>query len=256
MYQQTYGGAIYATGGSLTLENSTFHTNCVIKQTHDGSSSGYGGTLYLSGVSAPVIRDCTFQGGYTAASFPFGNIYLEGGSQKATIERCKFLDTGKDDKRPQAGAPIRAGGIRLASGSLDLRNCLIARIGVSNAVDVAGGTLTAVNCTIVDVAEVGVKQTAGTASVTNSIVWNCGGGATTGAVTLDHCCTAEDPLLYGPTKKRAYHLRAASPCTGAGDATVWMAADTDLDGLPRIKNGKVDLGCYSFDAPGLLLMVK
>ena len=256
MYQQTSGGAIYATGGSLTLENSTFHTNCVIKQTHDGSSSGYGGTLYLSGVSAPVIRDCTFQGGYTAASFPFGNIYLEGGSQKATIERCKFLDTGKDDKRPQAGAPIRAGGIRLASGSLDLRNCLIARIGVSNAVDVAGGTLTAVNCTIVDVAEVGVKQTAGTASVTNSIVWNCGGGATTGAVTLDHCCTAEDPLLYGPTKKRAYHLRAASPCTGAGDATVWMAADTDLDGLPRIKNGKVDLGCYSFDAPGLLLMVK
>ena len=29
-----------------------------------------------------------------------------------------------------------------------------------------------------------------------------------------------DPLLYGPTKKRAYHLRAGSPCAGKGDATV------------------------------------
>ena len=256
MYQTSHGGAIYATGGSFTLENSTFLTNCVIKQTHGGSSSGYGGTLYLSGVSAPVVRDCTFQGGYSASSFPRGNIYLAGGSQKVTIERCKFLETGKDNKRPQGGAAIAAGGIYLESGSLDLKNCLLAGVGVNNAVDVKGGTFAAVNCTVVDVANVGIAQTAGTASVTNSIVWNCGGGATTGAVTLDHSETVKDPVLYPATHKRAYHLRHGSPCAGAGDASVWTAADTDLDGLPRIKNGKVDLGCYSFNAPGFMLMLK
>ena len=256
MYQETHGGAIYASGGTFLLENSTFMTNCVIKNAHSSSSEGYGGTLELNGVTAPVIRDCTFQGGYTAASFPRGNIYLAGGSQKVTIERCKFLETGKDNKRPQGGSAITAGGIYLESGSLDLKNCLLAGVGVNNAVDVKGGTFSAVNCTVVDVANVGIAQTAGTASVTNSIVWNCGGGATTGAVTLDHSETVKDPLLYPATHKRAYHLKHGSPCAGAGDASVWTAADTDLDGLPRIKNGKVDLGCYSFNAPGFLLMVK
>ena len=46
-----------------------------------------------------------------------------------------------------------------------------------------------------------------------------------------------DPKLYGPTKKRAYHLRAGSPCAGTGE-------------------NRADMGCFPFDAPGLLLMVK
>ena len=67
---------------------------------------------------------------------------------------------------------------------------------------------------------------------------------------------ADDPRLYGPTKARAYHLRSVSPCAGAGNAAGWTADDIDLDGLRRIRGTTIDMGCYSFNAPGLLLMVK
>ena len=75
-------------------------------------------------------------------------------------------------------------------------------------------------------------------------------------MALDHCETVKDPLLYPATHKRAYHLKHGSPCAGAGDASVWTAADIDLDGLKRIRGNKVDLGCYSFNAPGFMLMLK
>ena len=44
--------------------------------------------------------------------------------------------------------------------------------------------------------------------------------------------------------------------TGTGNAAGWTADDVDLDGLRRIRGTTIDMGCYSFNAPGLLLMVK
>ena len=43
---------------------------------------------------------------------------------------------------------------------------------------------------------------------------------------------------------------------GRGDASIWTATGTDLDGQSRLRGSKVDLGCYSFSAPGFMLMLK
>lgn len=53
-----------------------------------------------------------------------------------------------------------------------------------------------------------------------------------------------------------YHLQAASPAIGAGDAAVLPAggASFDLDGNPRIV-GPIDLGCYEFSGTALPSMV-
>ena len=130
-----------------------------------------------------------------------------------------------------------------------------------------GGTLAMTNVTIVGNDANGLRVWNGAVTVKNSILWGnqCDAAGDFTATYSDIQGAAEDegahvmskdPLLYGPTKKRACRLRAGSPCVGVGDATGWTAADTDLDGLPRLRGNKVDLGCYSFNSPGLMLMLK
>jgi hypothetical protein len=41
-----------------------------------------------------------------------------------------------------------------------------------------------------------------------------------------------------------FHLRSDSPAIGSGVNAGLAAGEFDLDGLPRIKTGKIDLGCY------------
>jgi hypothetical protein len=78
---------------------------------------------------------------------------------------------------------------------------------------------------------------------------NCSGG------TLSHCCTtpaAEGAgnITYLPAFQDAtrgnYRLSALSPCINAGLNEAWMFTMPDLDGIPRIRNGAVDMGAYEF----------
>ena len=285
------GGAIYATGAAVALYDCAFKNNWVVSYfvTHNGGAlclegagsavisnctflgnytqradesgtvrnCGYGGTVYFSPSNASRLEmtDCTIDGSYSRSNGGAGGVlYLSGSKQTTVLNRVKIVNTGI---LTQPLIQYDHGDLYLAGGTLAMTNCLFANVSGTNAVRVADGAFEALNCTIADVTRgFGVKQTAGTATLKNTIVWNCAAGTTVGEVTFDHCETERDPLLYGPTKARAYHLRRGSPCADAGDASVWMAADTDLDGLPRIRNGKVDLGCYSFNAPGFMLMVK
>jgi hypothetical protein len=43
-----------------------------------------------------------------------------------------------------------------------------------------------------------------------------------------------------------YHVQLDSPCIDAGTNLPWMAGATDLDGNPRIVDGRVDIGCYEY----------
>jgi hypothetical protein len=53
-----------------------------------------------------------------------------------------------------------------------------------------------------------------------------------------------DPLFVNPTGGD-YRLRANSPCLDAGDPkTVVDLLETDLDGNPRVVNGRIDMGAY------------
>jgi hypothetical protein len=52
-----------------------------------------------------------------------------------------------------------------------------------------------------------------------------------------------NPQFADPTNKD-FHLRQDSPAIGSGVVEGLAVGESDLDGSPRIKNGKIDIGCY------------
>jgi hypothetical protein len=78
--------------------------------------------------------------------------------------------------------------------------------------------------------------------------------------SFDHCCTIPSPNAVGDNTVQDpqfidqpngnYRLAPTSPCIDAGLNEAWMVGSTDLDGDPRIRNEKVDLGAWeSTNAP-------
>ena len=72
-----------------------------------------------------------------------------------------------------------------------------------------------------------------------------------------------DPKLVKAGKEFAFWPKPKSPCVGAGTVLDWMSDETDarskdLAGLPRLTDGKVNIGCYEGIAPmpGLLLLLR
>ena len=69
-------------------------------------------------------------------------------------------------------------------------------------------------------------------------------------------CTSADPKL-SKLRRYRYYPSPAGSCYEAGNATGWTDADVDLAGKPRLRDGKIDIGCYqAVPLPGLLLMLK
>jgi len=52
-----------------------------------------------------------------------------------------------------------------------------------------------------------------------------------------------DPRFADPTKKN-FHLRSDSPAIAAGTNAGLPVGEKDLDGLPRLKSGGIDIGGY------------
>lgn len=48
-----------------------------------------------------------------------------------------------------------------------------------------------------------------------------------------------------------YHLQSASPCVNSGDTNYRGLLSTDLDGAPRKRGGRVDMGCYESQNVGI-----
>lgn len=71
-----------------------------------------------------------------------------------------------------------------------------------------------------------------------------------------------DPKFAGPDAdpENPYALKRASPLRGRGAVSDWMADATDIrgEGYARLRDGKVDLGCYQcwLDAVGALLIFR
>ena len=61
----------------------------------------------------------------------------------------------------------------------------------------------------------------------------------------------DDPLFVDPDNGN-YRLQANSPCINAGDPNILIGQyETDLDGNPRIVDGRIDMGAYEFIEMGL-----
>ncbi len=172
-----------------------------------------------------------------------------GGVYASDIERCVIFHNNA----------ARGGGAYLA----DIRNSVLYGNEAYQGGGAYGGHM--YNCTVTG--NLGTNG-AGVRSVAalNSIVY--GNSDIVGAannwgtsVSMTNCCTtpdpggtgniAADPLFCDPGMGRGdsyvpgnLHLRPGSPCLNAGTNEPWMAGATDLDGMPRIADGIVDMGAY------------
>jgi len=71
----------------------------------------------------------------------------------------------------------------------------------------------------------------------------CGGYPSIGSDNID-----SNPLFYDSNDPNDYHLGSDSPCIDAGDPNFDPDPnETDIDGKPRIVNGRVDIGADEFD---------
>ena len=50
-----------------------------------------------------------------------------------------------------------------------------------------------------------------------------------------------------------FRLQGNSPCINAGH-NAYVTSDADLDGLPRIVGGTIDIGAYESQAPGSVIV--
>lgn len=80
---------------------------------------------------------------------------------------------------------------------------------------------------------------------------------TNGVDTLSLCVDpkfAKDSCTDAPY----WSLLSKSPLIGKGDASIWTAEDVDLAGNLRLKDGKVDIGCYQcwLREPGMMIFVR
>ncbi|MFQ6036314.1 MAG: right-handed parallel beta-helix repeat-containing protein, partial [Sedimentisphaerales bacterium] len=178
-------------------------------------------------------------------------------------------------------------GIKLLNDSNPtIINCIIAgnkAVGIEMWTDRRGRApkfsyATIINCTIVENLQHGISQ--GKPTVINSIIYNNGLG--NGFVQIDSPDATviysdvlggwpgagnidADPLFVQPGYwddggspqdssddfwvEGDYHLLWDSPCVNAGDpAITYDIVKTDIDGQPRIIDGRVDMGCDELDS--------
>ena len=80
---------------------------------------------------------------------------------------------------------------------------------------------------------------------------------TNGVDALSLCV---DPKFAKDSRTDApyWSLLSKSPLVGKGDASIWTAEDVDLAGNLRLKDGKVDIGCYQcwLREPGMTIFVR
>jgi len=115
------------------------------------------------------------------------------------------------------------------------------------------------NCTIVG--NTGVSAYGGGVeggTVNNCIVFfnNAPSGANIDSATCNYTCSTPvsgvggigtDPMFVNAAAAN-YHLQATSPCLRQGSTNA--AGGTDLDGNPRVVNGRIDLGAYEAQGGG------
>ena len=233
----------------------------------DNKAGPWGGALY-SYNSPIVVRNCSSVGDWNAVGHGGSYVNIElggvfafcGASTVASVSNVSILNAGETPYADSKSvAWYSTGSIAVSDATVAMTNVLHAGSGHGHIISQQGGTLEAVNCTFVGAQGRGVKlgcayyqeNASCVATFRNCIVWDNKdgfvGSDVAATLAVDHSDVQggfegegninADPKLYGPTKKRAYHLRAGSPCAGTGE-------------------NRADMGCFPFDAPGLLLMVK
>jgi serine/threonine protein kinase len=246
------GGAISSEYGMLTCRSSTFDGNSAVSEAPGRPIGGGGGAINFSTWNKDKytleISGCTFTGNVGASG---GGVWTRGEAGRCTILNSTFAGNRSlsgpggaiNNCLPNAAFTnltivdnTSASGSALLQYATPLRlvNCIVAGNQASEGMHadltvVNGGTLTAESRNNL------IGDASAEAGLTDGV-----NGNRLGARNLKLGSLAENG---GPTKTIA--LLPGSPAIDAGDAALLPAAvKTDQRGLPRVKNGKVDIGAY------------
>jgi hypothetical protein len=218
-----FTGGLFMWGGGARLLSSKVESN---------TSRGCGG-IWTKG----IVEDTVVKGNFSSGlwSYSAGGIVAPEG----TVEDCLIIENHCDVHNEQEDNV--SGGV---SGGF-------------------GGNATLIGCTIVSNTVEGPWMAVGgvwKCDMKNCIVrenrFTSGELVNWDDASGDYCCTT--PLPFTGTGNITndpqfiatddLHLSASSPCIDAGTNGA-VITSTDLDGLPRIVNGTVDMGAYEYQYP-------
>jgi len=268
----------------VQVDGCTFRTNTLSAAER---SSGYAfegcpGGAALAAYKCPdvTVRGCAFHGDrvgtvFKGAALQIGNGHACGfNASTVSVSRCVFDGAGLSGS---AGHGV----IDINGGTLAMTNVLMTGTTKGWCVGNTGnGAIEAVNCTFADVAASSTasrtnavySQVSGTAGFVNDIFWNAPDGvvwtkdgtdapvigwsaAATALAGEKNVLLSASPFTDAATGD--YTLRKGSGCDNVGRNSAALRKMTDLPGNPRVKGGKVDLGCYESDYyRGFSILVK
>lgn len=213
-----------------------------------------GGVLIRNG----NLRHCLVKNNYSYTDG--GGIYVY---SSAEIQDCKVVNNY---------ARVFGGGIYVViNNPVVISNCLVANntgnYGICSWYN--NSSMHVINTTIVNNETGGVYSSNGPSYYENCLVWgngsslsgsvNCmysaiqGGYSGEGNINLSNQNTGDGthPFFVNPTQGRGtsysggdWHLLTQSACINAGSLDSTLLTETDLDGNPRVNQGRVDMGCY------------
>ena len=209
-----YGGGMHDSGG-VVLTNGRFH----------GNAADQGGGIYIDDMSSTVLLANTVFSRNSAGK-DGGGLYNDGSN--VTLANVTVYGNW-------AG---RGGGIYSAGGSPAIQNSIL----WGNLDDSGGDQIFSTSASTPTITYCDIQGSGGSGAG-----WDASMGTDLGG-NLD-----ADPRFVSSAWVANLRLTWGSPALDAGDSDlVPDGVTTDLDGAPRIANGRVDMGAYEFQ-PRLLL---
>ena len=230
------GGGMYNLNADPNLTGCSFTAN----------SAGWSGGGMGSSSGSPVLTNCTF-----SANSAFGGGGMENSYNSPVLNNCLFSGNSAE----------YGGGMKNFNNNLTLANCTF----TGNFANYGGGgilishfsTLTLTSCIFWgNIADNGPDEIWDDDEITVTISYSDVKGGWPGVENID-----ADPFFVSPGYwdtdghwvEGDYHLLPDSPCLDAGDpAYIPAPGETDLDGQPRVIDGRIDMGVYEHTSAVLI----
>ena len=246
-------------GGMFNYESSPAITNCSFIE---NISDDDGGGIRNYTNSHTIITNCYF---IDNVAFEDGGGLNNRKNSNAIVTNCMFIG----NTAGSGGGMENHVGRAAVTGVPIITNCTF----VGNTGSEGGGMRNndanpiINNCTFVGNTGSGMNNRKNNPSITNCIFWANTGGSFDGSgkpvVTYSNVeggFVGTDNINANPSFVQLgysdandlwvegdYHLLPGSPCIDAGDpAFVSGPNETDIDGQPRVNNGRIDIGAYEY----------